>query len=122
MSEQERQRELEQALRRALRPADPGEDFADRVVARLDASAAQAAPAAMPVVRQSRGRSAARWLPMALAACAIAAVGLGHWRHEALQRQRGLQARAQLLQALRIASANVNAVRAAVIDEEQPLP
>jgi hypothetical protein len=62
-----------------------------------------------------------RWAaPAALAACAMVAVGL-QWRHDAVERQRGVEARAQLLEALSIAGAQVNSARAAVLREEQPL-
>lgn len=109
MSEQQ----LEEALRRALRAADPGDDFADRVMARL--------PPARPRGSERR-RALTGWTPVAIAACLLAsAVGVVRFRQAALQAQRAQQARAQLLQALSIASANVNAVRAVVIREEQPL-
>lgn len=117
------EQELEQALRRALRAADPGEDFCDRVVARVEASAAkrtEVTSRALAVRRLPRGVGA-RWGSVALAACVIAGVGLAHWRQEALERQRGLEARAQLLQALSITSANLNVVRDAVAREEESI-
>lgn len=120
------EQELEKALRAALRAADPGDDFADGVLARLDAAdAADAAPAAivMPAAQHRRRTPLRRWgLAALLAACVIAGIGLVRWRQQTLDWQRGLAARAQLLQALNIASANVNAVRAAVIREEEPMP
>jgi len=108
--------ELDKALRRALRPRRPHEDFADRTVAHLDSDAA-------PAVRLSFMRSRAfrsRWLPAALAACLIAGIGVLQMRQHALDAARANQARAQLLQALSIASDNVNIVRAAVAREEHP--
>ena len=123
------EQELEKALRAALRAADPGDDFADGVLARLDAAdaadAADVAPAAivMPAAQHRRRTPLRRWgLAALLAACVIAGIGLVRWRQQTLDWQRGLAARAQLLQALNIASANVNAVRAAVIREEEPMP
>ena len=110
--------EFEKALQRALRRSDPGEDFSDRVVARLDASELPGATADFDSRRRSVFRS--RWLPAALAACTIAAVGLVQLRQHALETARANQARAQLLQALSIASDNVNIVRAAVAREENP--
>lgn len=119
--------ELEQALRRALQPVDPGEDFVDRVAMRLDTSATErthtsdAAAAAPSAPHERRGRRSALlgWVPVALAACAIVGIGLVRWQQETLERQRGLEARAELLQALSIASMKVNTVRAAVIREEE---
>jgi len=126
------EQELEKALRAALRAADPGDDFADGVLARLDAAdaadaadVADVAPAAivMPAAQHRRRTPLRRWgLAALLAACVIAGIGLVRWRQQTLDWQRGLAARAQLLQALNIASANVNAVRAAVIREEEPMP
>ena len=111
--------EFEEALRRALRPKDPGEDFTGKVVSRLDAG--ERAPA--PVSRLESRRLAAPhrwWVPLALAASVIAGVGLFQLRQHAVDAQRASQARAQLLQALSIASDNVNLVRAAVAREESP--
>jgi len=110
--------EFEKALQRALRRRDPGEDFSARVLARLDASELPGATADFDSRRRSVFRS--RWLPAALAACTIAAVGLIQLRQHALETARANQARAQLLQALSIASDNVNIVRAAVAREENP--
>lgn len=113
--------ELEKALRRALRPQNPDEEFSERVVARLDSDEASAE--SRPAARGGymRGRAfRSRWLPAALAASLIAALGLVQLRQHALDTARANQARAQLLQALSIASRNVNIVRAAVSREENP--
>lgn len=104
-------KELEQALRRALRARAPGENFIAEVMGRIEA-----AP------RADRRRPVRRWsVPASLAACALVAIGLVHWRQESADRQRGVEARAQLLQALRIAGAQVNSARAAVLHEEGQL-
>jgi hypothetical protein len=110
--------EFEQALQRALRHRRPGEDFANRVIARLDPAAPPASVTRLQSRRQRVFRS--RWLPAALAACIIAAVGLVQLRQHALDAARATQARAQLLQALRIASDNINIVRAAIARAENP--
>lgn len=110
--------EFEEALRRALRPKDPGEDFAARVVSRLGAGEQEPA-----VTRPGWKRLAARrprWVSVALAASVIAGVGFFQLRQHALDAERASQARAQLLQALSIASDNVNIVRATVAREESP--
>ena len=89
--------ELEQALRRALQPVDPGEDFVDRVAMRPDTSATErthtsdaagAAPSA-PHERHGRRSALLGWVPVALAACAIVGIGLVRWQQETLERQRG---------------------------------
>lgn len=108
--------EFDKALQRALRPQRPNPDFADRIVATLGSSAAR--PAWADFIRSRALRS--RWLPVALAACLIAGVGVVQLRQRALDAERANQARAQLLEALSIASDNVNIVRAAVAREEHP--
>ena len=129
--------ELERSLRRALQPSDPGEAFSARVMAHLAArrqlhhpslsgespSTAGAASASRSLHRQALRRWAVRWTAPAalLAACALMAVGsigLWHFRQHGLAQQRGLQARAQLLQALSIAGAQVQSARAVVLREE----
>lgn len=128
--------ELERSLRRALQPSDPGEAFSARVLAHLavrrqshhaslsgaSPSTAGAASASRRLNRPALRRWAARWTaPAAWAACALVAVGsigLWHFRQHGLAQQRGLQARAQLLQALNIAGAQLQSARAAVLREE----
>jgi hypothetical protein len=111
--------EFENALHRALRPREPGEDFSGQVMARLDSSGRPPAPAARRhLIRDRVLRS--RWLPAALAAGIVAGIGLIHMRQRAIDDARADQARAQLLQALSIASDNINIVRMAVAREENP--
>ena len=84
--------EIEDELRRALRPVDPDEGFADRVIARV-----RTQPAAPSRWRQNRFR----YFGAALAVSAVLGVVLIHlWQ---IQRERrGLQARQQLIEALRV--------------------
>ncbi len=117
--------ELERALRQALRAEDPGRTFTERVLARV---ANQPASSALPgwwvrifsAVRPAQPRAAAPWLAASAAACALAVLGLVHWRSEALARERGLQARAQLLQALSITAETVGTARRLVLRNERP--
>jgi hypothetical protein len=111
--------EFEKALHRALRRQDPGEDLTARIAARLDAAETPPAPAGR-VLSMRRRVFRSRWLPAALAAGIIAGFGLVQLRQHALETARANQARAQLLQALSIASDNINIVRAAVAREENP--
>jgi len=118
------EQELAQALRHALRRADPGEDFSDRVMARIYTSVsseteARSGDTAVRTTRRVGRPVALRWGLVALVACVMVTIGVGHWRRAALERQRTLQAQTQLLQALRITSANLNAVRGAVAREEE---
>jgi len=79
--------ELEKRLRQALRPVDPGEDFAAQVLAR--------------VARKRIARFI--WLPAALAASLVLAVAVRYeWQQQ--QEAAGLEARRQVLEALRVTS------------------
>lgn len=116
--------DFEQSLRHALRRQEPGEGFAERIGARLDSSDGQSsAVESASVARLSFRRMSAmrsRWLPAALAAGIVATIGVLQIRQHAIDAARASQARSQLLQALSIASDNVNIVRAAVAREENP--
>lgn len=93
-------RDLEKALREALRPVDPGEEFTARVLSRLAAreqaqgARADGAPRHTPAVRRVG-------IPLALAASLVAAVVVGVGWHERRE-LRGLEARRELLEALRV--------------------
>jgi hypothetical protein len=80
---------IDDELRKALRPVDPDEGFADRVMRRIDSA---------PV------RPRRRWfagLPTALAASAVLGTVLIYTWHAERERQ-GLEARRQLIEALQI--------------------
>lgn len=81
--------DLEKELREALRPVDPGEDFTARVLARVSA-------ARLPPGRQL-------WIPLALAASLAAVLVLGVQWHQRRE-LRGLEARRELIEALRVTS------------------
>jgi negative regulator of sigma E activity len=84
--------DLDNTLRKALRPIDPGEQFTARVLARV---------AAEP--RRSRRWQRVVWLPAALAAglvLVLVAVHVWHVRQE----EAGLAARDQVMEALRVTS------------------
>jgi len=119
--------DFDETLRRALRPVDPAGDFAARVCSRVEggapAAGASPSPSSSPAGRGgSVGQRAlhSRWLPTALAACIVAGIGLIHMHEQALDAARARQAREQLLQALSIASDNINIVRGVVAREESP--
>ncbi|MGH8137627.1 MAG: hypothetical protein ACREVV_05460 [Steroidobacteraceae bacterium] len=93
--------DLEDDLRKALRPVDPGEEFTARVLAR---AASQVTPELHAGTRPSRAvRRRLPWVPVALAASFAAAVIIGHeWRER--REQEGLAARKELIEALRVTS------------------
>jgi hypothetical protein len=85
--------EFDEQLRRALRPVDPGEDFTARVLAQICAN---------PRNLRARWRRAA-WIPAALAASLLLLIaGVYEWQQQ--QKEAGLAARAQVLEALRVTS------------------
>jgi hypothetical protein len=115
--------EFEDRLRKALRPVDPEEGFAERVMSRIDsapasASASASAPALMPARR--------RWLPprfrglpAALAASALLGVVLIYaWQVD--RERRGLEARRQLLEALHITGEKLDVAYRGVRRESSP--
>lgn len=86
--------ELNDRLRAALRPIDPGERFTRSVLARI---ASEPVPTAQ--ARRMRNRGLPWLAATALATCA--ALGLIAHQHEA---QAGLEARRQVMEALRVTS------------------
>ncbi len=102
--------DLEKELRDALRHVDPAEGFTQRVMARIEAG-------------ESRSKRwlplQVRWLPVALAASAIfGAVAMHAW-HERQQRQ-GLEARQQLIEALRVTGEKLDLAYRVVNAESEP--
>ena len=102
----DRDDELEQALRSALRPLSPPGGFAERVLARAQDSAE---PESSAIRKPSWLRPQLRW---AVAAVLLLTVTLGaFWAHQRQRRMEGERARAQVLLALRITSITIRAVR-----------
>lgn len=93
--------DLEKELREALRPVDPGEDFTARVLARVSAEPATAAARDSLAARLAPGRQL--WIPLALAASLAAVLVLGVQWHQRRE-LRGLEARRELIEALRVTS------------------
>jgi hypothetical protein len=105
---------LEDELRRALRPADPGDDFTRRVMAQV-----QAREAAQPAARKRAAPPILRWLPAALAASLLIAIIFQHEQSaERIAAERaieeGLRARDQLLAALYVTSEKLDLAYQAV--------
>lgn len=93
MSDESMNHGIEQGLKAALRPVDPGAGFAAGVLARI---------AAEPVAaRPPRTRAVASWLTFALAASLVLGLFIGHER-QVQHTEQGLEARRQLIEALRV--------------------
>jgi hypothetical protein len=93
--------DLDKQLRAALRPVNPEEGFSDRVMARIHAGhrpARRGLPSWFP-----DSPPWAQWVRAALAASAILGAGLHAWHvHQERRERQGLQARQQLMDALRV--------------------
>ena len=92
--------EIEDQLRRALRPVDPDDGFADRVMARVRTERAGASR-----WRQNRFLN----VGVALAASVVLGAVLVHaWQMQ--RERRGLEARQQLIEALRVTGEKLDIV------------
>ena len=92
--------DLDNTLRKALRPVDPGESFTARVMAQVAAEGESGRASAAPA---SRRVSRSVWLPAALAASLVLVVfGVHKWNVR--QEEAGLAARDQVIEALRVTS------------------
>ncbi len=111
-----RKPDFEDELRRALRPQDPGPEFVGAVMRAVSGRPRAAAPVSMAATRAMRIPSVR--MGAALAATFIAAVGLVRWDHYL---QEGNHAREQAMQALLLASQNLNVVHRVVRDSEERL-
>jgi hypothetical protein len=104
--------DLERELRAALRKADPADGFAQRVAARIE----REQPARSPWLARSLPRTAA-----ALAASVLVTfIALYGW--QARREQQGLEARRQLLEALRLTDEKLNLAYRGVHDASHPQP
>jgi hypothetical protein len=119
---------LDDELQRALRPVDPGPEFTARVLAALDSHPADArsrdvAPAtgrrdtAPRAFRRTWARRS--WMWPALAASLVGAVVGARWFEERRETERGLAARTQLIQALRLTSEKLNVAREVIADQQR---
>ena len=94
MSDERSNHDFEQSLKSALRPADPGEGFAAGVLARIAREPGGER-------RPPRVRATASWLAFALAASVVFGLFIAHER-QVQRTEQGLEARRQLIQALRV--------------------
>jgi hypothetical protein len=109
--------DLDDELRKALRPVDPEEGFAERVMSRIESgpasTSARAPRARLPLLLRN-------W-PAALAASVVLGVALVYGWHVERER-RGLEARRQLLEALHITGEKLDVAYRGVRRESQPSP
>ena len=93
--------ELEKSLAAALRPVDPGEQFTQRVLARV--ATESAAASAYP----RHSRSVFRWASATVAIVLTAGLYTVH-QWQVHRTQQGLEARRQLLEALQVTGRNLD--------------
>ena len=111
--------DIESRLRAALRPVAPREDFSQKLVARVLAD-----QPAQPKPRRllSAGtRPWAWWLTASLAACLILAVGIEQHVEQQRLQQSGLEARREVVEALRVTSQKLNLAYEAVKNQSTSL-
>jgi hypothetical protein len=111
-------KEIESRVSAALRPVAPRDDFSQDLLARV---MAQPQP---PTLRRpfSEGRrSLAWWFSASLAACLILAVGIQQHLEQQRVRQSGLEARREVVEALRMTSQKLNLAYEAVKNQSTSL-
>jgi hypothetical protein len=101
-------KDFEQQLREALRPVDPDEGFDQRVMARIAREGSR------------RRTNVTRWVSVALAASVVFAAVLGTHEWQVRREQEGLEARKQLLEALRLTGEKLDLAYQAVNREAPP--
>jgi negative regulator of sigma E activity len=102
-------KDFEQQLRDALRPVDPAEGFEQRVMARISSEPARTRAKVI------------RWaVPLAIAASMAFVAILGTYQWQERREQQGLEARRQLLEALRLTGEKLDVAYQAVNRESPP--
>ena len=106
-------KDLDESLRSALRPVDPGEPFTRNVMAAIaqDSSRSDSAPA--------KSRVTFRMASAALVISLLVAVVTAH-QWQVRRQERGLQARRQLIQALQLTREKLDLAYRAVNDPARP--
>ena len=102
-------KDFEQQLRDALRPVDPEEGFEQRVMARI---ASEPTRSRAKVTRWAAG--------VALAASVVGVAILGAHQWQERREQQGLEARRQLLEALRVTGEKLDVAYQAVNRQSPP--
>ena len=105
--------DLDDDLRAALRPVDPGEKFTQSVLARVAEESARSP-------RASRFHTTTlRWASVALSVSLVMGILFAH-QWQVRRTQRGLEARKELIQALQLTGEKLDLAYRVVNDEEHP--
>jgi hypothetical protein len=111
--------EIESRVSAALRPVAPRVDFSQDLLARVMTPQVQPRKLRHPFL-ESR-RSLAWWFSASLAACLILAVGIQQHLEQQRLRQSGLEARREVVEALRMTSQKLNLAYEAVKNQSTSL-
>ena len=107
--------DLDDELRAALRPVDPGARFTQSVLARVAEKPTRSSRAPRPLT------GTLRWASAALAISLVMGVLVVHqWQVRRIQR--GLEARKELIQALQLTGEKLDLAYRVVNDEQHPEP
>jgi hypothetical protein len=112
-------KDMESRLSAALRPVAPQEDFSKDLLARVMAPQPRRLEPGRPF--SERARSLTWWLSASLAACLVLAVGLRQHLEQQRLRQSGLEARREVVEALRMTSQKLNLAYEAVKNQSTSL-
>jgi hypothetical protein len=112
--------DLESQLRAALRPIAPSEALEKKLIGSVTEKPGFA-PAKPGRFDRGGARSRTRWLSIGMAACLLIGVGLQHRLHERHERETGLEARRQVVEALRMTSQKLDLAYAIVRSQSTSL-
>jgi hypothetical protein len=98
--------EFEARLRAALRPVAPSDEFTRDLIARVAAEQHSTSDAQIAHGRRHRARG--WWLSASMAASLLVAAGIEHQLQVRHERERGLEARREVIEALRVTSQKLN--------------
>jgi hypothetical protein len=111
-------KDIESEMRASLRPVAPSEEFSQKLVANVTSQR----PAALKPRRVPSGRHPlVWWLSASLAASVVLAVGVHQHLEQQRLQQSGLEARREVLQALRVTSQKLNLAYEAVKNQSTSL-
>jgi hypothetical protein len=111
--------DIESRMRAALRPVPPSEDFSQKLLARVTAE--KPVPSKIRRFAWSSPRPAAWWFTAGLAASVLLAVGVQQHLQQQRLRQSGLEARREVVEALRMTSQKLNLAYEAVKSQSKSL-
>jgi hypothetical protein len=104
--------EFEYRLREALRPVAPSDEFTRNLIARVAAEQRSTSDAQIAHGRRPRARG--WWLSASMAASLLVAAGIEHQLQVRHERERGLEARREVIEALRVTSQKLNLAYAVI--------